>query len=216
MDILEFLRQIGIHLFSGQLPEWGPWSYFALAVLVAVEGPIATLLGAAAASAGIMRPIPVFIFASLGNLTADTLWYTLGYLGKMEWFLKFGKRMGINRSYLERLEAGLHEHAARILFFAKLSVGPMIPSLVATGLIKVPWRRWFPSVFIGEMIWTGSLILIGYYGTHIIQRVEQGIEYIIFGGSILFLVFLLWLARRIFRREESAVEEVSESHHSNG
>ncbi len=206
MDILEIIRYIRSMLINVQIPEWGLWSYVLLALLVAVEGPVATLLGAAGASTGVMRPIPVFFAAALGNLAADTLWYTLGYAGKMEWFLRFGHRMGINRDYLERLEKGLHEHASRILFFAKLSVGPMIPTLVATGLIKVPWRRWFPSVFLGEMIWTGSLILIGFYGTHVIQRVEQGIEYAILLGSIAFVLFVIWLGRRIFKHDADPID----------
>lgn len=201
MDILEFLRQISSLVLNVQLPEWGIWSYLVLAVLVAVEGPIATLLGAMAASTGVMKPLPVFIAASVGNLTADTLWYTLGYVGKLEWIIRFGGRLGISREYLEKLEQALHDHAARILFFAKLSVGPMIPSLIATGLIKVPWRRWFPSVFLGEFIWTGSLLLIGYYGTQVVTKIERGIEYIIVIGSVAFLLFLLWLGRKILKSE---------------
>jgi len=43
-------------LRSGQLPQLGIWTYILLAALVAVEGPIATLLGAAATSAGLMKP----------------------------------------------------------------------------------------------------------------------------------------------------------------
>ena len=112
--------------------------------------------------------------------------------------------MGISMAYLERLEKGLHDHAARLLFFAKLSVGPMIPSLIATGLIKVPWKRWFPAVFLGEMIWTGSLITIGYYGIAAIQRVERGIEIAILIGSVAFLLFLLWVGRKILSTTEAA------------
>jgi membrane protein DedA with SNARE-associated domain len=215
MDILETLLRIGHALINGQLPEWGSWSYLVLAVLVAFEGPIVTLLGAAAASAGIMRPIPVFFAASLGNLTSDTVWYTLGYLGKVEWLLHFGRRLGVSREYLDRLERGLHEHASKILFFAKLSVGPMIPTLIATGLIKVPWRRWFPSVFGAEMIWTGTLVLIGYHATQAIQRVERGVEFIIAGASIVFVVFLIWLGRRIWKQniKDSAAEVTPDNKH---
>jgi hypothetical protein len=56
-----------------------------------VEGPIATLLGAAAASAGLMRPVLVFIVAAADNLTADSIWYSLGRAGKPEWVLHFGR-----------------------------------------------------------------------------------------------------------------------------
>src|SRR5574340_896441 len=86
---------------SGQLPQLGFWTYVLLAVLVAIEGPIATLLGAAAASAGLMRPVPVFLAAAAGNLTADSLWYTLGYLGKAEWILHFGRRLGLRESLID-------------------------------------------------------------------------------------------------------------------
>lgn len=178
-----------------------------LGLLVAVEGPVATLLGAAAASAGLMRPLPVFISAAAGNLTADSLWYTLGYLGKIEWILRLGRRLGISQVHLEHLQQSMHQHAARVLFFAKLSVSLVIPSLIAAGLVKAPWRRWFPAVFSAEMIWTGSLVLIGYYATQAIQRVELGIEYFVLFATALFVVFILWLARRILTRGAINVTE---------
>lgn len=188
---------------NGQLPEWGYWSYFALALLVAVEGPIATLLGAAAASAGAMRPWMVFIAASAGNLTADTLWYSIGYLGKIEWLFRLGQRTGISREHLERMQINMRKHAVKVLFFAKLSMSLMIPSLIAAGLVKARWRSWFPAVFSGEVIWTGGLVLIGYYATEAIKRVEQGLEYFILGASIVFVIFMLWLSRRILRDSEN-------------
>jgi membrane protein DedA with SNARE-associated domain len=202
VDILiGILKDLGTLLRSGQLPEWGLWSYVVLAFLVAVEGPIATLLGAAAASAGVMRPIPVFIAASVGNLTADTLWYTLGYAGKIDWFLRFWHRLGISYELLDRLQHNMLKHAAKILFFSKLSVSLVIPSLIAAGLVKARWRSWFPSVFGAEMIWTGTLVLIGYYATEAIKRVEQGLEYVVLGGSIAFVFFVLWLGRRILKED---------------
>jgi membrane protein DedA with SNARE-associated domain len=59
--------------------------YIVLAILVAVEGPLMTLLGAAASSAGFMQPGWVFIAAAAGNLSADLIWFSVGYLGKIEW-----------------------------------------------------------------------------------------------------------------------------------
>ena len=203
-SFFQLIQHFILAMKSGQLPQLGYWTYLILALLVAVEGPVATLLGAAAASAGLMRPILVLIAAAAGNLTADSLWYTLGYAGKIEWALRFGRRLGIQRESLERLEQGVHDHAVKILFIAKLTVSFMIPSLIAAGLIKVPWRRWFPAVFGGEMIWTGSLVLIGYYATEAIKRVEQGVEYLIVGLSLIFVLFLLWMGRRLLRNRYKA------------
>lgn len=199
---IELFRSFAMSLRNGQLPELGQWTYVILALLVAVEGPIATLLGAAAASTGLMRPIPVFLAASTGNLIADTLWYGLGYAGKLEWVSRFGQRMGIDKRHLERLERNLQKHAIKVIFLAKLTVSFVIPTLVAAGLVKAPWRKWFPAVFAGEMIWTGSLVLLGYYVTEAIKRVEQGVEYVILFGSAFFLAFLLWLGRRMIKQQE--------------
>ncbi len=193
-------------LKTGQLPEWGAWSYLALALLVAVEGPIATLLGAAAASAGMMRPSLVFAVAAAGNLSADTLWYGLGYLGKAEWLFKIGQRMGISPARLERMENAIHAHTAKILFMAKLSVSLVIPALIAAGLVKAPLKKWFPAVFGAEMIWTGALVLIGFYTTEALKRVERGLEYIILLASALFVIFLFWLVRRTLGKAEEQAE----------
>jgi membrane protein DedA with SNARE-associated domain len=187
-------------LRSGQLPQLGTWTYILLAVLVAVEGPIATLLSAAAASAGIMKPLWVFAAAATGNLTADSLWYTLGYLGKVDWLLRFGKKLGIRGNILTRLETEMHNDAARILFVAKLTLSMTIPALIAAGLVKAPWKRWFPALFAGETIWTGSLVIIGFYATEAIKRVERGVEYAALGGAVVFVLFLVLVGRRVFKQ----------------
>ncbi len=199
-SFFQLLQSFLLAMKSGHLPQLGIWTYLVLAFLVAIEGPVATLLGAAAASAGLMRPWLVFIFAACGNLTADSLWYSLGYAGKLEWALKFGRRLGLQPEVLERLEQGMHIHAAKILFIAKLTVSFMIPSLIAAGLIKVPWKRWFPALFAGEMIWTGSLFLVGYFATEAIKRVQQGVEYLILGLSVVFIIFIVTIGRRVLRK----------------
>jgi membrane protein DedA with SNARE-associated domain len=204
-DFIQALR-------SGQLPQLGLWTYLLLAALVAVEGPIATLLGAAAASAGLMKPEWVFVAAATGNLTADSLWYTLGYLGKIDWFLRFGKKMGINDDILSRLKIGMHDHAARILFVGKLTLSLMIPALITAGLVKAPWRRWFPAIFTGEMLWTGALVIIGFYTTEAIKRVAQWVEFAALGGAVLFVLFLIIIGRRLYKKQlESETISVEEN-----
>jgi membrane protein DedA with SNARE-associated domain len=199
MGFIDQIRQFINSLNAVQLAAWGVWSYFLLAFLVGLEGPIATLLGAVAASAGLLHPIFVFIAAATGNLASDTAWYSLGLLGKMDWVLRFGKRLKINPENIRHLEAQLREHAPVILFVSKLTVSPMIPALIATGLIKYPWRRWFPFVLAGEVIWTGSLVTIGYFGFTAIQKVQLGIEHAILISSLIFIILLLYLGRRFLK-----------------
>jgi membrane protein DedA with SNARE-associated domain len=198
--LLELLQALVQALRSGQVPELGPWTYIILALLVLVEGPIATLLGAAAASAGLMRPWAVFVAAAIGNLTADTLWYTLGYLGKTHWIRQFGQRFGIRESLVQHLEQHMIKHATRVLFMAKLTLSFVIPSLIAAGLLRIPWRRWFPTLIVAETLWTGSLVLIGFYTTEAIKRVELWVEYAALGISVLFVLIVIFEGRRLVRQ----------------
>jgi membrane protein DedA with SNARE-associated domain len=210
MQIIDQIRQFIANFDVVAVAAWGYWSYLILAVLVAIEGPIVTLLGAAAASLGLMHPGFVFIAAATGNLTSDTLWYYLGYIGKIEWIRRFSRRLGVSDQKLEILENTLSNHAPIILFVSKLTVSPMIPALIATGLIKYPWRRWFPYVFAGEMIWTGSLVIIGFYGLLAVKKVQLGIEHAIFVISIIFIVAVLVFGRRFLKKEIQSPEGSSE------
>ncbi len=207
MNMLTFLRDLIILLKSGELPQLGFWTYIILGLLVAVEGPIATLLGAAAASAGLMRPLAVFVAAATGNLTADSLWYTLGYLGKTEWILHFGRRLGMTENLIDHLKQNMIKHATKVLFLAKLTVSFVIPSLIAAGLLRVPWRRWFPALILAETLWTGSLVLIGYYTTEALKRVERGFEYAALSISVIFVVAVIFQGRRIIKRLEQESTE---------
>jgi len=148
-----------------------------------------------------MRPGLVFLSAAIGNLTADSLWYTLGYVGKIEWVLRFGRRLGVRPDILEKLEHGMRKHTIRILFIAKLTISFVIPSLIAAGLVKAPWRKWFPAIFGGEMIWTGFLVLIGYYTTEAIKRWRNGFEYLALFSAIAFVVIVLVVGRRMLRKQ---------------
>ena len=205
-NIFAWLHTFWVNLQAGQLPELGPFSYVILAVLVLIEGPIATLIGSAAASAGFLRPYLVFISAAAGNLIADSLWYTLGYAGREEWFIRLGRRFGVKPRYVERLKQGMHDHATKILLVAKLTSGFIIPALIAAGLMRVPWRRWFPVILLGEMFWTGTLVLVGYYATEMIKKVERGIEYLGIGASFLLILALLYYIRNRLRKRTPLIQ----------
>jgi membrane protein DedA with SNARE-associated domain len=195
-NFLQFLHHSLFAIRSGNLPQVGIWTYFLLVVLVILEGPSMTLLGAAAASAGLMKPPLVFLAATIGNLAADSLWYSVGYLGKVEWFSRF-QRFGVRPHTIERLKQGMITHATKILLIAKFTLSFMIPTLITAGLLRVPWRRWFPTLIFADTLWTGLLVVIGYYSIESIKRVEQGIKYAVPFASILLITTLFLLGRRL-------------------
>jgi membrane protein DedA with SNARE-associated domain len=181
-----------LYLGPGQTASWGSWAYLILAVLVAVEGPFATLAGALAASTGYLNPILVFISAGLGNLTADTFWYFLGYFGKIERLYPYLSRLGIKEDYLASLQKDIYTHIHKVLFVAKLTLGFVVPTLMAAGLARVHIKRWFGPLLAAECIWTGGLVLIGYYFGYMIQRIEASLGWISLGGIIVVVGLILY------------------------
>jgi membrane protein DedA with SNARE-associated domain len=180
----------------------GAWAYLLLALVVAAEGPIATLAGAAAAAAGLLNPILVFVSASIGNLTADILWYSVGYVRKPEWLVKYAGWLGIKENIIVRLQEDIHEHIRKILFVAKLTLGFVIPALIAAGLARVPFKRWFGVLFAAECIWTGSLVLTGYYFGTLVQRIETNLRWISIGGALIFVAIVLVYFSRFRQKME--------------
>ncbi len=210
MDVLvELLGNFWNDLALGQLQHLGYWNYVLLAVLVLIEGPIATLLGAVAAASGLLDPYLVFVAASIGNLTADTLWYFLGYSGRVEWIVEHGRWLGIRQEHIERLQKDLRAHAPKIIFLAKITASFSIPVLIAAGLTRVPWRKTFSVVFLGECLWTGGLVVLGYHYSTSLKRLEAGLQVIIALGTILFLVLILRYLHKHFAREWALLNHAS-------
>ncbi len=199
-SVFAFLEGMVAVLRSGQIPELGYWTYLLLFVMVAIEGPISVLLAAAAASAGLMRPVPVFFAASAGNLTADSLWYLLGYMGKTEWIYHFGRRLGVRPDLIEHLKHNMLKHATRVMFLAKITVSFVIPALITAGLLKVPWKRWFPAFVVAEALWTGTLVLVGFYTTESLKRVQQSFEYVGLAAAVGFIIVMFLLGRRFVKQ----------------
>ena len=172
---------------------------------------MATLAAAAAASAGYMKPVAVFAAAASGNLLSDILWFSLGYLGRREWLHRYGGYVGLREGLVNRLMADIQTHAARLLFIAKLTLGFTIPTLVATGLAKVPMRRWLPFLMAGETLWTGSLVLLGFFFGKYVRRLERGAEVFALVGGLLFAAAVIYyISRQRKRAAEKEAEEKAE------
>jgi len=185
------LETYWLSIASGEIPQLGVWSYILLAALVAVEGPVATLVGAVAAASGLLRPGYVFLAASAGNLTADSLWYLLGYVGKIDWIKRLGKRFGLHPEYISWFQQQMQTHAIKILFVAKLTLSLSLPALIGAGLARVPWRRWFATIFFAECIWTGGLVLTGYYLSQFVRQLELGFQIAAGVGLVAALLLLM-------------------------
>lgn len=190
----------------------GPWSYVLIALLVATEGPVTTLIGATAAAAGFLDIRLVFLATAIGNIAGDALWYSVGYVGKSERFYGLTSRVGLHREPIQRLEVGMRTHAAKAILIAKITFGLIIPTLVATGLARVPLRRWFPAVLVAETLWTVLLVSIGFHAAGAIAQVESGFRMLgMVAAVIVITVILIYLKRSHGRSDPEDAFDASQN-----
>jgi membrane protein DedA with SNARE-associated domain len=176
------------------------WAYLLLAFVVIIEGPVATLAGAVAASAGIMEPWGVFWAAALANIGSDFLWYFLGYIGKTGWLLRYGSWFGLKEEHITHFEEDVIAHAPKLLVMAKLTLGFSIPTLVAIGMARVPWKRWFWALVVAETLWSGTLVFLGYHFGRYLRTLEWGIQIVAISGSLAFFAVVLYYFSKLRRR----------------
>lgn len=206
MAVLEWfhsIRELFANFQAGVYPDLGTWSYVLLAVLVATEGPLSTLLGASAAAAGLLEWEWVLVATIIGNIVGDSLWYSVGYLGKMQWLYKYGRWFGVRPHHVQRLEREMRSHARKLIIFAKVAYGLIVPTLVAAGMARVPWRKWFPVVFVVETLWSILLVWIGFHTAAFIQDFRQTLHVIGLGLLVLAVLFIVmrFLRKRIDEQE---------------
>ena len=192
----------------------GLWAYVLLALVVILEGPVATLAGAVAASAGIMDPWGVFFTAACANLVSDNLWYFLGYggsesVGKTGRLLRYGSWFGLKKEHIDHIEKDVVLHAPRLLFMAKLTLGFSIPILVTIGMARVPFRRWFWVLASAETLWTGTLMVLGYHFGRYLRTLEWGVQVVAVIGSLAFVVIMIFYVSQL-RKRTSERKKVSE------
>ena len=167
--------------------------YLALMLLVFLEGPTSTLVGAALAAQGVLRPGMVFLAATVANLLADGFWYAVGRWARTQrnWLPRLERRYPLVRS----LTHTFRRRAAAWLLLAKFTFNG-VPALLAAGLTQTPWRRLLGVVVLAEIAWIGGLNALGYWGWRHLQGVRTGLRYLGTGGVLLMLFAVTLLARR--------------------
>lgn len=181
------------------------WIYVAITLLTMIEGPVSILVAAGASSTGFLHPLPVFTAVTLGNLISDGLWYLLGYHGKIDWLLRRRKWFGVEADKLELFKRIIQHQAVKLLLFAKITNGLIVPVLIATGMARVSMRRWLPVIVLTNLLTSLVLVLAGYYAASHLLRVQEGLGYAVVPLTVLFLLGATVYMRRMLSRKDVVV-----------
>lgn len=129
-----------------------------------IQGPIVTLASGFLLSIHAFNFFPMYIALLLGNICADMAWYAFGRFGTRSLIFKYGYFLGITPEKFKKIESYFSLYHQKILIFFKLTAGLgfTILALIAAGMFKVPFKKYFFLMLICNIIWILLILFIGY------------------------------------------------------
>jgi len=184
------------YLFAGR--------YIAIFTGAFIEGPTVMTATGFLLKLGYFGFWPAYLLLMCGDLLADVAWYYLGYFGGEIFIRKAGRFVGITSDAVEKIKNIFIKYQSRILFFSKLTMGFgfSLAVLTTAGVSKVPFKNFMLMNFLGEFIWVGMMLALGYFLGNIYLLVSESLRigFIIF-VAIIFLSALYGFTR--FMRSRS-------------
>lgn len=173
--------------------------YLVLFPIVVLEGPIITVIAGFLASLGKLNLFIAYFVVVFGDLTGDSIYYVIGRFGKETIISRWGKMFGLSDERIYNLEKHFENNGGKTMLLGKLSHGVGAAFLVAAGIAKMPFRRFFWYNFLGTLPKSLFLIVIGYYYGQAIAKINSLLEWaaiIFMTAGIFFLVFYFYHPRK--------------------
>lgn len=133
-----------MHLLLG----WGYWGMLVAAFLAGSFFPFSSEAVILALQAAGLEPLPLVVYATIGNVLGSMFNYSVGRLGKIEWIEKY---LHVKESSLQRAERFMGGRGAWMGIFAFL---PLLGSAITIllGLMKANVVISFVSITIGKFL----------------------------------------------------------------
>ncbi len=127
------------------------------------EGPAVTAASAFTAALGHFNPWVILLLSILGDLIPDTIYYYIGFFGRLSMVKWIEKRAKATPSRLDKLHHLMHQNHTKTMLTLKFTPFIAIPGFIMIGAKR--WSYW-------RFIWVCALItvpksiilvLLGYY-----------------------------------------------------
>jgi membrane protein DedA with SNARE-associated domain len=178
--------------------------YTLLGPLVVAEGPAATVLAGSLVGAGIAAFWPILLIVVLADVTADSALYLLGRFGRRPRAGRLLRRLGLTDRRRIRLTAAVRDNLPKAVAGAKAVDLAAIPTYLAAGLARVPYRRFVAVVGVASVIRAAVLIglgvLFGRSAAELLNSPAVALSLTVGLAVVIGLIHLL--IRRRFRRPQ--------------
>ena len=183
--------------------------YVFMFLLMCVEGPTVTAAATFALTLGIFNPFVIFVLSVLGDVLPDSIYFLIGHLKGIDFVKKFGRRFGLTRAHITRLEKTIKTHGGKTVAILKYTPILSTPGLMMVGAMRMKWWRFFWFVLIVTLQKTVTFMLLGYFFG---KAYDIG-RYIKYGALLPFVLIVAYfvfafLYKRISARIINKIEKI--------
>ncbi len=143
------------------LIEYRYWILFPLACF---EGPIIGFVAGILIAADYFNPFVVFGILILGDVIPDITYYMIGRFGNRRGLMeRLGGKLGIKLEHFEKIQRLWFTHTTRTMFITKFAYGLSTPLLISSGIVKLPFNRFWTNTVPLSVLQYSVLLTLGYF-----------------------------------------------------
>jgi membrane-associated protein len=141
------------------------YRYIILFPLAIIEGPVLAMIFGFLAKFGTFSFLYSYLILMAADLVGDAMWYAVGYYWGEKFLIRFGHYFGIGNKERAVVNMFFQKYHSAILIISKLTMGLGLPfvTLVTAGIAKINFKKYMLINFLGQIIWTGALMFIGFF-----------------------------------------------------
>jgi len=169
------------------------YKYLIIFLLAIVEGPVVMTLAGFMLRLGYADFWPLYLTLMAGDLTADSLWYGLGYYFAHPLVKKYGRFIGVSEELLAKTTTLFQKHPNKILFLSKITMGFgfALVVLIAAGLSRVPFKKYIAFNATGQIFWTALLMSVGYFFGNFYLVINKDLQLLSLFAFVIIIIFLM-------------------------
>lgn len=183
------------------------YGYFIMLPLMILEGPVATIIAATMAALGAFNVFIVLILSISGDMIGDIILYGLGYKFGMGFVSRVGKYIGITEKLVNRMKKYFEHHGGKTIFAVKSTTGLCWATFTAAGIVKMKFKKFVLHSFLGGIVWSSFLVMMGYFYGYLWREIKQYIEW---AGWIIFIVAVISFISINFYKNKKAKKLLAE------
>lgn len=179
--------------------------YWIIVPLMIIEGPVATIAAATLAALGAFNVWVVLILSIVSDIISDVGLYWIGKKWGMGFVRRIGKYVGITESLVLRMEKHFEKHGRKTIFAVKSTTGLCWATFIAAGIVRMDLKKFVYYSFLGGVVWSGFLVMMGYFYGYLWREIKQYIEWVgwavsgvAIGSFVVITLYKNYKAKKIF------------------